>query len=148
MKAIAEKENFSERTVRRYVRGVEPKIKTPSKLTSDEFTECFYDRVLTHRRGLVAAFSEHWDEPFELGLDRVDAAMKSLRELLAGREPVSIRRLETDESLRAEFFQEFLADVARDWVAELNMERVRRRFVRLSGHHDEGADQGDSGLDV
>ena len=133
MKAIAEACGVSERTVRRYVRGVEPKIKMPSELNSDEFTDWCYDQVLA---------------PFEVGLDRVDASMKSLRELLAGMEPVSIRRLEADESLRAEFCQEFLADVARDWVAELNMERVRRRFVRLSGHHDEGADQGDSGLDV
>ena len=95
MKSIAEKVGVSERTVRRYAR-VEPQIKMPSELNSDEFMASSYDLVLAHRRGLVAAASKSWDEPFEFGFNRVNDAMKELRELLAGMEKVSVRRLETD----------------------------------------------------
>ena len=141
MKAIAAKVGVSERTVRRYVRGVEPNIKMPSELNSDEFMAASYDLVLAHRRGLVAAASESWDEPFEFGFDRVNDAMKELRELLAGMEKVSVRRLETDEALRAEFFREFLRNLAREWAAELNTIRQWRRFQ-------EAADLGESGPEV
>ena len=83
MKAIAEKVRVSERTVRRYVRGVKPEIRVPSELDSDELTDGFFDQVLAARRRIVKVGSEHWDEPFELGFEAVDSAMKSLRERLA-----------------------------------------------------------------
>ena len=141
MKAIAAKVGVSERTVRRYVRGVEPNIKMPSELNSDEFMAASYDLVLAHRRGLVAAASKSWDEPFEFGFNRVNDAMKELRELLAGMEKVSVRRLQTDEALRAEFFREFLRNLAREWAAELNTIRQWRRIQ-------EAADLGESGPEV
>lgn len=142
MREIAERVSRSERTVRRYVKNVQPQIqiRMPSDLTSDEFTDWFYDKVLASRRGLVAAASEHWDETFELGLEAVDSAMKSLRELLAGMEKVSIRRLEADESLRDEFFDEFLKNVARDWASDLKTIHSWRQMVQSCRGDEEGAD--------
>lgn len=145
MKDIAEKVGVSERTVRRYVRGVEPDIRMPSELTSNELTDCFYDQVLASRRSLVATASAYWEEPFELGWEAVDSAMKSLRERLSGMEKVSIRKLGADESLRAEFFDGFMADVRRDWADELNTVRLWREFARQWGGDEERAEQGDVG---
>ena len=142
MKAIAEQVGVSERTVRRYVRGVEPEIRMSSALSSDELTDSFYDQVLAYRRWIVSNASEHWAEPFELRLDAVDSAMKSLRELFKGMEKVSIRKLGAHESLRAEFFAEFIEQVGHDWIAELNTIRLWRRIVRQS-KHGEPEDHGD-----
>lgn len=140
MREIAERVSRSERTVRRYVKNVQPQIRMPADLTSDDFTDWFYDQVLASRRSLVAAASEHWDETFELGLEAVDSAMKSLRELLAGMEEVSIRRLEADESLRGEFFDEFLKNVARDWASDLKTIHSWRQMVQSCGGDEDGAD--------
>ena len=148
MKVIAEKVGVSERTVRRYVRGVEPDIRMPSELDSDELTESFYDQVLASRRRIVAIASEYWAEPFELGMEAVDSAMKSLRGLLAGMENVSIRKLGADDSLRAEFFHEFMTHVHRDWISELKTEHFFREFDGSSGVHEGRADAGDLGPGV
>lgn len=142
MKIIAEACGVSERTARRWTRGVVPQIKTPAELNSDELTDSFYDQVLAYRRWIVSNASEHWSEPFELRLDAVDSAMKSLRELFEGMEKVSIRKLGAHESLRAEFFTEFIEQVGHNWIAELNTIRLWRRIVRQS-RHGEPADHGD-----
>ena len=63
MKAIAEKVGVSERTVRRYVRGVEPDIRMPSELDSNELTDGFYDQVLASRRRIVAIASGAGGKP-------------------------------------------------------------------------------------
>ena len=120
--------SVSERTVRRYVRGVEPDIRMPSELDSNELTDGFYDQVLASRRRIVAIASEDWAEPVELGIEAVDSAMKSLRKLLAGMENVSIRKLGADESLRAEFFRDFMAHVLRDWIDVLRTEHLFREL--------------------
>ena len=148
MKAIAEKVGVSDRTVRRYVRGVEPDIRIPSELDSDELTDWFYDQVLASRRRVVAIASEYWDEPFELGLEAVDSAMKSLRKLLSGMEKVSIRKLGADEALRAEFFHDFMTHVRRDWLSELNVIRIFRQFTWQSEAYEDQADDGDLGPGV
>ena len=148
MKAIAEKVGVSERTVRRYVRGVEPDIRMPSELDSNELTDGFYDQVLASRRRIVAIASEDWGEPVELGMEAVDSAMKSLRKLLAGMENVSIRKLGADESLRAEFFRDFMAHVMRDWVDILRTEHLFRELGWPSGVDEERPDDGDLGPGV
>ena len=148
MKAIAEKVGVSERTVRRYVRGVQPDIRMPSELGPDELTDGFYDQVLATRRRIVASASEYFAEPFELGLEAVDLAMKSLRELLAGMEKVSIRKLGADQSLRAEFFHNFMTQVRCDWVNELKTVRVLRQFTWGSDVYEERADDVDLGPEV
>ena len=145
MKDIAEKVGVSERTVRRYVRGVDPEIGMPSQLGSDELTDGFFDQVLAARRRIVKVGSEYLAEPFELGFEAVDSAMKSLRKLLAGMEKVSIRKLAADESLRAEFFHEFMTHVRRNWVNELNTVRVFRELDRKFGGYTEKPDYGDLG---
>ena len=145
MKVIAEKVRVSERTVRRYVRGVEPDIRMPSELDSDELTESFYDQILACRRRIVATAAELWDEQFELGFEAVDSTMKSLRKLLAGMEKVSIRKLAADESLRAEFFLEFMTHVRQDWVNELDTVRFLREFDRKFGGYGEQIYDGDLG---
>ena len=136
MKAIAEKVGVSERTVRRYVRGVEPDIRMPSELDSNELTDGFYDQVLASRRRIVAIASEDWAEPVELGIEAVDSAMKSLRKLLAGMENVSMRKLGADESLRAEFFRDFMAHVLRDWIDVLRTEHLFRELGWPPGVHE------------
>ena len=148
MKAIAEKVGVSERTVRRYVRGVEPDIRMPSELDSDELTDRFYDQVLEARRRIVATASELWDEPVEVGFEAVDSAMKSLRERLAGMEKVSIRKLGADESLRAEFFHDFMTHVRRDWIDELKTDRFLRDFALQFGGYEEQPDDVDLGPGV
>ena len=148
MKAIAEKVGVSERTVRRYVRGVEPDVRMPSELDSDELTDRFYDQVLEARRRIVATASELWDEPVEVGFEAVDSAMKSLRERLAGMEKVSIRKLGADESLRAEFFHDFMAHVLRDWAIDLKTEHDLREFHRKFGGYEEQPDYDDLGPGV
>ncbi len=148
MKAIAEKVGVSERTVRRYVRGVEPDIRMPSELDSNELTDGFYDQVLASRRRIVAIASEDWAEPVELGMEAVDSAMKSLRELLAGMEIVSIRKLGADESLRDEFFREFMTHVLGDWIRKLKTEHLFRELDWPSGDYEECPDDGDLGPGV
>ena len=148
MKAIAEKVGVSERTVRRYVRGVEPDVRMPSELNSDELTDGFFDQVLAARRIIVKAGSEYFSERFELGFEAVDSAMKSLRKLLSGMEKVSIRKLAADESLRAEFFHEFITHVRQDWVNELKTVQVFRELQRKFGGYEERPDYGDSGPGV
>ena len=148
MKAIAEKVGVSERTVRRYVRGVEPDVRMPSELNSDELTDGFFDQVLAARRGIVKAGSEYLAEPFELGFEAVDSAMKSLRKLLSGMEQVSLRKLAADESLRAEFFRDFITRVRQDWVHELSAVQVLRELDRKLGGYEERPDYGDLGPGV
>ena len=110
MKAIAEKVGVSERTVRRYVPGVEPDIRMPSELDSNELTDGFYDQVLASRRRIV-----------------------------------SIRKLGADESLRAEFFRDFMAHVLRDWIDVLRTEHLFRELGWPPGVHEERPDDGDVG---
>ena len=148
MKAIAEKVGVSERTVRRYVHGVEPEVRMPSEVNWDELTDGFFDQVLAARRIIVKAGSEYWAEQFELGFEAVDSAMKSLRERLAGMEKVSIRKLTADESLRSEFFHEFMTYVRQDWINELKTVQVFRELDRKFGGYTERPDYGDSGPGV
>ena len=140
MKEIGEKCGVSARTARRHLHGIKPEIRMPSQLNSDELTDSFYDQVLEYRRWIVSCASEHWAEPFELRLDAVDSAMKSLRELFEGMEKVSIRKLGADESLRAEFLEDFLAQIGREWKSELYTIRAWRRVVRRSRAHEERAE--------
>ena len=51
MKAIADRVGVSERTVRRYVRGVEPDLRLPSReFDLETLVGSFYDPILEHRR--------------------------------------------------------------------------------------------------
>ena len=127
---IAEKVSRSERTVRRYVRDIEPDVKLRPEFGSDQLMDWFYDEILAKRRRLVAAARKKWDESFELGVDLVDETMRSLRERIEAMDEITIRRMTTDEEYRHEYFEEFMWSVLERWVSDLNALRQWREVFR------------------
>ena len=63
-------------------------------------------------------------------------------------ENVSIRKLGADETLRAEFFRDFMAHVMRDWVDILRTEQLFRELGWPSGVDEEQPDDADLGPGV
>ena len=126
MREIAKKVHRSERTVRRYVKGIQPHVELRTDLDSAELMDWFFDELLSKRRWITAAAAEHYKEQFDLGVEAVDAAMRLLRERLGAMDKITVERLRADESLRRQFFEEFTVPVIVRWVRELKSIHVDR----------------------
>lgn len=135
MQEIAKKVGRSERTVRRYVKDVEPHVELREDLDSTELMDWFFDELLSQRRWITADASKHWNESFDLGVEVVDSTMKVLRERVEAMEEITVMRLKADESLRRQFFKEFMEPVLLRWVRGLNVVRGRKVLDRHFGPH-------------
>ncbi len=69
MRDIAKKVSRSERTVRRYVKRIQPHVELRTDVNSAELMDWFFDELLSQRRWITAAASEHWKEQFDLGVE-------------------------------------------------------------------------------
>jgi len=133
MREIAKKVGRSERTVRRYVKDVEPHVEIRKHLDTTQLMDWFYDAVLAQRRLITAQAGEHWKESFDLGIEAVDSTMRLLRERLEAMEDITLTRLKTDEELRHQFFKEFISPVIIRWITGLNGDRMHKILDRTFG---------------
>ena len=133
MREIAKKVHRSERTVRRYVKGVEPHVELRTDLDSAELMDWFFDELLSKRRWITAAASKHWKEQFDFGVEVVDSAMRLLRERLGAMDEITVKRMRANESLRRQFFEEFMSPVLNRWARGLNSDRVSKMLERQLG---------------
>ncbi|NIM49325.1 MAG: hypothetical protein GTO22_08705 [Gemmatimonadales bacterium] len=148
MQEIAQKVHRSERTVRRYVKRIEPHVELRTDLDSAELMDWFFDELLSQRRWITAQASEHWKEQFDLGVEAVDSTFRLLRARLEAMDEVTAMRLAADESLRRQFFKEFMSPVIIRWARGLNSIRVQRMLDREFGpweEVDQDAEEWDEG---
>lgn len=96
---IAEKVGCSERTVRRYTRGVTPQLELPRQHEPVDVLAVCVQSLLRQRT--------------QLGLDtrETDQMIKALRRKLQPMDPLAIDWLATDPQARRDFLHEFLRDV-------------------------------------
>ena len=133
MREIAHEVGRSERTVRRYVKDVEPHVELREDLDTVQLMDWFYDAVLAERRTIVAQATEHWNESFDLGVEAVDSTMRLLRERVEAMEKTSVMRLKADESLRRQFFTEFMPPVILRWARGLIIVQFQKAMDREFG---------------
>ena len=133
MREIAKKVHRSERTVRRYVKRIEPHVELRTDLDSIELMDWFFDKVLSQRRWITAQASDYWKEEFDLGVEAVDSTFRLLRARLEAMDEVTVMKLRTDESLRRQFFKEFVSPVIIRWARGLNTVRVQKMLDRELG---------------
>jgi Homeodomain-like domain-containing protein len=133
MREIAGKVGRSERTVRRYVKDVEPQVELRDVFDTAQLMDWFYDEVLARRRWTTTQAGEHWDESFDLGVEDVDSTMKLLRQRVESMEEISLRRLKSDESLRRQFFEEFISPVILRWISVLRGVQMQKMLDREFG---------------
>ncbi len=134
MQEIAKKVHRSERTVRRYVKRIQPHVELRTDLDSAELMDRFFDELLSKRRWITAAASKHWKEQFDCGVEVVDSAMRLLRERLGAMDEITVKRLRADEPLRRQFLNEFMSPVILRWARGLNSVRVQRMLeVQFGG---------------
>ncbi len=133
MREIAEEVDRSERTVRRYVKDVEPQVELRDVFDTAQLMDWFYDEVLARRRWATTQAGEHWDESFDLGVEAVDSTMKLLRQRVESMEEISLRRLKSDEALRRQFFEEFISPVILRWISVLRGGQMQKMLDREFG---------------
>lgn len=98
---IAEKVERSERTVRRYTKGVTPQLEIP---TQPEPVD-----VLSACARLILA----WRGQLHLDTRETDRVIKALRKQLEGIDPLTMKWLGTDRQARRDFLVEFLRPTLR-----------------------------------
>ena len=112
-KEIADKVERSERTVRRYTKGVSPQVELPAQPKRVD--------VLVACSKVILAYRER------LGLDteEVDVVLKELRKALDRKDPLTLEWLATDRRARLDFLvDEFLRQV----IPGINTMRHIRRI--------------------
>lgn len=109
---IAEKVERSERTVRRYTRGVSPHLERPPKREAVDVLAVCARSIIHHRA--------------HLGLDmrETDQVIKALRKALEPLDPLTTEWLATDPQARRDLLTEFLRDVR----GEISAMRAIRRI--------------------
>lgn len=111
---IAEKVQRSERTVRRYLRGVTPNLKLP---TTPKRVD-----VLVACSKLVLL----WRQRLDLSVQEVDIVMKGLRKALEWKDPLTLEWMATDPRARLDFLlKEFLRDAMSDINVRRDIQRIR-----------------------
>ncbi len=120
---IAEKVQRSERTVRRYLRGVAPKLELPAVPKQVD--------VLARCSQLIL----HWLPKLQLDTQEVDLVLKKLRKTLAQKDPLTLEWLATDPRARGDFLvKEFLRSAMSDIRVRRDIERIKQE---LGGFDDE-----------
>ena len=134
LREIAEKVERSERTVRRYVKDVEPDVRVRPDFGTNQLMVWFSEKILEYRRSLIAYMQEEWDEVLELGVEAVDEATTELRKRLEAMDKITIKRMMTDDTeFRQEYFEEFMTPVLRNWASNLNFLRNVRQLREAAG---------------
>jgi transcriptional regulator with XRE-family HTH domain len=100
LREIAQKVGRSERTARRYTKGVSPRVELP--------TQPKRVNVLTACGQLIL----YWRKHLDLDTEEVDAVLKELRKALDRKDPLTLEWFATDERARGDFLlHEFLRKV-------------------------------------
>lgn len=133
IREVAEKVGRSERTVRRYVKGIEPQVKARSDLGSAQLMDWFYDQVLDRRRTLIVFAHNRWDEVVELGVEVIDETARALRKRVSVMDEITVNRMASDEDYRREYFEEFIAPVVKKWMEHLILLRQWAHMAEAAG---------------
>ena len=110
---IAEKVGRSERTVRRYTKGVSPQVELPTQPKRVD--------VLVACSKVILALRER----LELDTEEVDVVLKELRKTLDRKDPLSLEWLATDRHARVDFL---VHKVLRQVMPGINTMRHIRRI--------------------
>ncbi len=129
---IAEKVQRSERTVRRYTRGVKPQVAVPTTARRVD--------VLAHCAKIIV----HGRERLQLTTQETDFLLRLLRKAFEGRDPLTRDWLATDSRARVDFL---VNEVLRPGMSEIKLRRWIENFREQVGdggfHHDDPPDNAD-----
>jgi hypothetical protein len=110
---IGQKVDRSERTVRRYIKGVSPKLELPSQPKRVDVLVACSNVILALRQRL------------ELDTAEVDLVLKALRKALDQKDPLTLAWLGTDRHARGDFL---VNEVLRQVMPGINTVRHIRRI--------------------
>jgi hypothetical protein len=114
---IAEKVGRSERTVRRYTKGVAPQVELPAHPKCVDVLVACSKVILALRQRL------------ELDTAEVDLVLKALRKALDTKDPLSLEWLGTDRQARVDFLvNEVLRQVMPDINTMRHIQRIREEL--------------------
>ena len=120
---IAEKVKRSERTVRRYLRGVAPKLELPAAPKRVDVLQRCTQLILL------------WLPKLKLDTQEVDIVLKKLRKTLEQKDPLTLEWLATDPRARRDFLvKEFLREAMSDIRERRDIQRIKEE---LGGFDDE-----------
>jgi len=119
---IAEKVERSERTVRRYTKGVSPRVELPTQ---------------PKRVDVLAACGRlilDWRKQLELDTEEVDAVLKELRKALDRKDPLTLEWLAIDARARLDFMlHAFLRQVMPGINTMRHIRRIREELRACGG---------------
>jgi hypothetical protein len=119
---IADKVERSERTVRRYTKGVSPRVGVPAQ---------------PNRVDVLAACGQlilHWRKELDLDTVEVDAVLKELRKALDRKDPMTLEWFATDARARRDFLlYEFLGQVMPGINTMRHIRRIREGLRACGG---------------
>jgi transcriptional regulator with XRE-family HTH domain len=124
---IADKVERSERTVRRYTKGVSPQVDLPTQPKHVDVLAACAELILDLRKHL------------ELDTEEVDAILKELRKALDRKDPLTLEWFATDERARADFlFYEFLRQVMPGINTMRHIRRIKAEIRAAGGYEIQG----------
>ncbi len=127
---IAQKVQRSERTVRRYTRGVHPQVALVTKAKPvDVLAAC--GKIILYGR-----------DQLELTTQEVDFLFKKLRKTFESRDPLTREWLATDSKARTDFL---FNDVLRSAMGEIKIRRWIQRFREQVGSEEMMDEEGNEG---
>jgi transcriptional regulator with XRE-family HTH domain len=119
---IAQKVGRSERTVRRYTKGVSPRVELPTQ---------------PKRVDVMAACGRlilDWRKQLDLDTEEVDAVLKELRKALHRKDPLTLEWFATDERARLDFMlYEFLRRVMPGVTTMRHFRRITEQIRACGG---------------
>ena len=130
---IAKKVLRSERTVRRYLRGVSPRLELP--------TAPKRVNVLAWCSARIVAWRQRW----KLTAQEVDSVIKRLRKTLDEKDPQTLQWFATDPEARREFLvEEFFPAALRDVDSDRQIQRVINELRACGAQINEGEESATS----
>lgn len=127
---IAEKVHRAERTVRRYLKGVTPKLELPTAPKRVDLLARYCQLILQFRPKL------------RLSTDEVDLVLKKLRKALEQKDPLTLEWLATDPRARGDFLlKEFLREAMSDVRTRRDIERIRQELGACGWDVDQAGNQ-------
>ena len=120
---IAQKVGRSERTVRRYTKGVSPQVELPAQPKRVDVLVACSKVILAYR------------ERLELDTEEVDVVLKELRRALDRKDPLTLEWLSTDRRARLDFLvDEFLRQVMPGINTMRHVRRIRAQIRAVGGY--------------
>jgi hypothetical protein len=119
---IADKVERSERTVRRYTKGVSPQVEVPAQPNRVDVLVACGQLIL------------HWRKELDLDTVEVDAVLKELRKALDRKDPMTLEWFATDARARRDFLlYEFLGQVMPGINTMRHVRRIREELRACGG---------------